>query len=118
MMLKVVDDSQFRNIIVREGDMFLLPGNTPHKPIRFANTVGIVLEQRRPADSLDIICWYCQSCGEVVHEASFYCTDIGSQIKAATENFMSSTENRHCSKCGELADSLPKSGSIVDPNLA
>jgi 3-hydroxyanthranilate 3,4-dioxygenase len=117
MMLKVVDDGKFRDIIIREGDMFLLPGNTPHNPVRFANTVGVVLEQRRPKDSLDRMRWYCSECGEVVHEAAFHCTDLGTQIKAAVEDFKASDEKRTCSKCGTLADVAPKPGSIQDPNL-
>lgn len=118
MMLKVVDEGEFRDVIIREGDMFLLPGNTPHNPVRFADTVGIVLEQRRPEGSVDRMRWYCQSCGGVVHEAAFHCTDLGTQIKAAIEAFMAGGDaTRKCGKCGEVADSVPKAGSIKDPNL-
>src|SRR6187551_352658 len=112
MMLKVVDDGTFRDIIIREGDMFLLPGNTPHNPVRFANTVGIVLEQKRPQDAIDRMRWYCQACQAVVHEASFHCTDLGTQIKAAVEAFKSDDKARTCGQCGELADWCPKPGSI------
>ncbi|KAI8965306.1 3-hydroxyanthranilic acid dioxygenase [Daldinia sp. FL1419] len=117
MMLKVVDDGKFRDIIIREGDMFLLPGNTPHNPVRFADTIGVVLEQKRPQDTIDRMRWYCQECGEVVHEAAFHCTDLGTQIKAAIEKFMSTEETRKCPKCGEIANSVPKPGTIKDPNL-
>jgi 3-hydroxyanthranilate 3,4-dioxygenase len=119
MMLKVVDDGHFRDVIIREGDMFLLPGNTPHNPVRFADTVGVVLEQRRPAGSLDRMRWYCaeEDCRQVVHEAAFHCTDLGTQIKAAIETFMASEENRKCKSCGAVANSVPKPGSIKDPNL-
>lgn len=118
MILKVVDDGVFRDIVIREGDMFLLPGNTPHNPVRFANTVGVVLEQRRPPDSLDRMRWYCASCGEIVHEAAFHCTDLGTQIKAAVQDFKNDDQKRTCQKCGQLADWAPKPGSIQDPNLA
>jgi 3-hydroxyanthranilate 3,4-dioxygenase len=116
MLLKVVDNGEFRDIIIREGDMFLLPGNTPHNPVRFANTVGIVLEQRRPESTIDRMRWYCQNCNEIVHEAAFHCTDLGTQIKAAVEAFKSSEADRTCNKCGEMADWCPKPGSIKDPN--
>lgn len=117
LLLKVVDDGAFRDIVVREGDMFLLPANTPHNPVRFANTVGLVLEQRRPPDSLDRMRWYCHACGEIVHEAAFHCTDLGTQIKAAIEAFMASEDTRRCKACGELANSAPPPGTIKDPNL-
>ena len=109
MLLKVVDDGkEFRDIPIREGEMFLLPPNTPHNPIRFANTVGIVLEQPRPESSKDHLRWYCQNCGEIVHEASFHCTDLGTQIKEAVNDFKESNEKRKCSKCGELAETAPR----------
>ncbi|CAK7205648.1 3-hydroxyanthranilic acid dioxygenase [Sporothrix eucalyptigena] len=120
MMLKIVDDGNFRDIIIHEGDMFLLPPNTPHNPVRFADTVGVVLEQRRPPASIDRMRWYCAKpdCREIVHEAAFHCTNLGTQIKAAVEAFRASESDRTCSKCGTLADWAPPPGSIQDPNKA
>ena len=107
MLLKVVeDDKQFRDIPIREGEMFLLPPNTPHNPVRFADTVGIVLEQPRPAQSQDRLRWYCQKCGEIVYETSFHCTDLGTQIKEAVNTFKANDEKRTCKHCGELAETV------------
>lgn len=117
MLLKVVDDGNFRDIVIGEGEMFLLPPNTPHNPVRFADTVGIVLEQFRPAESIDRLRWYCMNCHEIVDEASFHCLDLGTQIKEAVNSFQNSEERRKCKNCGELASSAPKPGSIQDPNL-
>lgn len=116
MLLKVVDADAtppFRDIPICEGEMFLLPPNTPHNPIRFADTVGIVLEQPRPKDSVDTLRWYCQECREIVHEASFHCTDLGSQIKEAVEAFKADEKKRTCGKCGALADVVPR--GVVQP---
>lgn len=120
MILKVLDhDGVFRDVTIREGDMFLLPPDTPHSPVRFANTVGVVLEQCRPAGSVDRMRWYCATCPGrvVVHEAAFDCVDLGTQIAAAVNDFRTDEEMRRCGACGELADWAPKPGSIPDPNL-
>lgn len=117
MILKVVDEGQFRDIVIGEGEMFLLPPNTPHNPVRFADTVGIVLEQPRPEGSLDRLRWYCTNCKNVVDEAAFHCTDLGTQIKEAVNGFKDSEEKRKCKHCGVMAESAPKPGEIQDPNL-
>lgn len=107
MLLKTVQEGHFVDVYIDEGELFLLPGDTPHNPVRFADTVGIVIEQPRPEGSVDRLRWYCQGCGSVVHEASFHCTDLGTQIKAAVEAFGADAEARRCAKCGEVCDVKP-----------
>jgi 3-hydroxyanthranilate 3,4-dioxygenase len=108
MLLKTVQAGKFVDIYINEGELFLLPGNTPHNPVRFADTVGIVIEQPRPDGSVDRLRWYCQDCGQQVHEASFHCTDLGTQIKEAVQSFEKDQAARKCGKCGELCDVKPK----------
>jgi 3-hydroxyanthranilate 3,4-dioxygenase len=110
MLLKTLDPStnEFRDIYINEGELFLLPGNVPHNPVRFADTVGVVIEQPRPEGSVDFLRWYCQGCGTKVHEKSFHCTDLGTQIKRAVEEFEGDVEARKCEGCGEVCDVKPK----------
>ncbi|RDA87315.1 hypothetical protein CP532_2626 [Ophiocordyceps camponoti-leonardi (nom. inval.)] len=119
MLLKVVDGGQFRDVVIHEGSFFLLPPGVPHNPVRFADTVGVVIELPRPDGSVDRLRWYCPACegAVVVHEASFHCTDLGSQIKVAVQDFAADEEKRTCHKCRRLADAAPAPGSIPDPNL-
>src|ERR1043165_350736 len=47
IVLRVLQDGKPQDIPIRQGDIFLLPPNTPHSPQRPPNTVGLVLERRR-----------------------------------------------------------------------
>lgn len=107
MLLKVVDEGEFKDIHIHEGDSFLLPGNVPHNPVRFANTVGIVVEQDRPEGVNDQLRWYCSNCKEIVYNESFYCSDLGTQVKDAILAFDGDLEKRTCKKCGTLNYSKP-----------
>ena len=112
MLLKTVQDNEFKDLYINEGELFLLPANTPHNPVRFENTVGVVLEQPRPESSLDRLRWYCQGCGEKVHEASFYCTNLGTQIKEAVNEFKENKQARTCKKCGTVCDVAPSTDAM------
>lgn len=103
MVLKIVDfEGNFKDISIKEGDVFLLPGNIPHSPQRFENTLGIVLERRRPENSLDTLRWYCEECKSVVYEESFYCVNLGTQLKPVIEAYFGDDGKRTCGKCGHL----------------
>ncbi|KAH8701013.1 putative 3-hydroxyanthranilate 3,4-dioxygenase Bna1 [Talaromyces proteolyticus] len=119
MLLKTVDESTtphtFNDIPVHEGSLFLLPANTPHCPVRFADTVGVVMEQPRLPGAEDTMRWYCLSCNEVVFEKSFVCTDLGTQIKAVVEEVAADQAKRTCGKCGTVAETKFGDGQVVQP---
>ena len=82
--------------------MFLLPARVPHSPQRPANTVGIVIERQRKTGELDHLRWYCEECGEVLHDASFQLVDLGKQLKPVIEEFYSTESQRTCESCGTV----------------
>lgn len=108
MLLRIVEDDRFRDINIQEGDSFLLPGNTPHSPIRFAETIGMVMERRRPEGSLDRLRWYCSKGGHehptLIKEEVFHCTDLGTQLKPLIERWMREPDSRRCRVCGNVED--------------
>lgn len=114
MLLKVVDEQQstvaerFRDIWIREGEMLLLPGHVPHNPVRFADTIGLVVERtRKQAEGhIDRLCWYCQQCHQVVHEARFFLADVQAQLAQAINAYAADEQLRTCSSCGFV--NLPK----------
>jgi 3-hydroxyanthranilate 3,4-dioxygenase len=105
MVLKIVDpaNGEFRDVRIEEGDMFMLPGNVPHSPQRFANTLGLVIErERRHDETEDMLRWYCEKCHEIVFQDQFYCHDLGLQLKPVIARWRSDEALRTCSKCGHV----------------
>ena len=96
IVLKVIEDGKPRDIPIRQGEMFLLPARVPHSPQRPANTVGLVVEQpqgvRRRTHHLR---WYCQKCGDVVHDVEFQPVDLGKQIKPILERVQRQRDAAH-----------------------
>jgi len=100
MVLKVLDGGEFVDIPIKAGEMFLLPGGTPHSPQRPVNTVGLVIEQKRRPEEIDSFSWYCQECGNKLYEESFHLTDIVKQFLPIFERFYADEKNTTCTKCG------------------
>ena len=118
MTLKVVDealsgDDKFIDIAIEEGDSYLLPANVPHSPVRYANTIGLVLEQDRPEGANDKMRWYCSKCKEIVCELDFYMTDLGPQVREGIVEFESDIKKRTCWNCGTLNFSRPQSAETA-----
>ncbi len=51
---------------IREGEMWMLPGNVPHSPQRpEAGSIGMVVERVREEGTLEKFQWYCPDCGHL-----------------------------------------------------
>lgn len=106
--IKIIDEGKPRDIVIREGEMFLLPPRTPHSPQRLANTVGLVIERKRETKELDGFLWYCENCGQKMYEEYEYVTDIVKQLPPVFERFYGNLENRTCKHCGTVMEPPPK----------
>ena len=107
MVLKVVDDDGHRDIDIRAGQIFLLPGGVPHSPRRPENTVGLVIERRREPDQRDGFVWYCDVCGEKLFETHLYVSDIEGQLADLIERYQANDELRTCPNCGHVNPAQP-----------
>ena len=103
--LKIInEDGKPEDIIIREGEMFLLPPRIPHSPQRPANTVGLVVERTRNKGEVDKLMWFCESCNDKLHEDTFEMVDIVNQLPVVMKNFMDSESRRTCDKCGAVME--------------
>lgn len=106
MLLKVKDGEEFKDIPIREGEIFLLPPKVPHSPQRFENTVGLVMERHRETEELDGFQWYCEKCGNLLHEEFLYVSDIVTQLPPVFDRFWGNMDYRTCKNCGEVQNPL------------
>lgn len=100
MVLKIVEDGVFKDVSIREGEIYLLPARTPHSPQRPAGTLGLVIEQKRRETDTDGFQWYCENCGNKLHEEYFALTNIVKQLPETFARFNNNSELHHCKKCG------------------
>ena len=102
MLLKVIDDGTPKDLVIREGEMLLLPPRVPHSPQRFANTVGLVVERARQPHELDGFMWFCEKCANKLYEEYLYVDDIVGQLPPIFERFYASEDHRTCEQCGSV----------------
>jgi len=98
--VEIINDQGKREVItVKEGEVFLLPSNVPHSPHRVADTIGMVIEEKRGEGVEESMVWLCDECDHEMHRVTLVLTDIGTQLKAAIDAFNSDEELRTCDKC-------------------
>jgi 3-hydroxyanthranilate 3,4-dioxygenase len=100
IVVRIQEDMKAVDIPIKEGDIFLLPPNVPHSPMRPANTVGLVMERKRKPDENDGLLWFCDNCNEKLYQEYFHLTSIEKDFLPVFKKFYSSPELMTCKKCG------------------
>ena len=102
MVLRVIDNHKRVDIVIKEGEIFILPKNIPHSPQRFQNTVGLVIEYKREEGALDGFQWYCDRCDNLLHEVTLDLEDIVTQLPPLFDSYWNDIQARTCTKCGSI----------------
>ncbi|MFO0832624.1 MAG: 3-hydroxyanthranilate 3,4-dioxygenase [Phycisphaerales bacterium] len=113
--VRPLDGSAPHDVVVKEGELFLLPRWVPHRPQRPKGTVGLIIEFPRGFDSQgnpqkDGLRWYCPQCDALVHEARWVLQKIDEDLKIIMNDFWDGpAQRRTCSGCGHV---IQRAGAI------
>lgn len=106
MLLKTIQDGNFVDIPIRQGEIFLLPPRVPHSPQRYADTVGLVVERQRKPDEMDGFMWFCDNCGNQLHAEFLHVSDIVTDLPPVLARYKNDETLRKCNRCGTLAPAI------------
>lgn len=104
MVLPIRENGKRRDITIKEGEIFLLPGKVEHSPQRYKNTVGLVIERVRQPGETDACSWYCENCDHLLHRASFQLHDIVGELPKLMQAFYDDLSLRTCKNCGTVME--------------
>ncbi len=91
---------------IHEGDMWLLPRDTPHSPQRpEAGSIGLVLERIREEGTLEKFQWYCPNCAALVHEVELQVRDIVGRPAAGIHRVL---RGRRCADVQAVRHGAPR----------
>lgn len=103
MHVNIQTPEGLQRIDIREGEMWLLPGNVFHSPQRpEEGSIGIVIERIREEGTLEKFAWFCPNCNAKVHEVELQVRDIVEDLPPVFRDFYESEEGRTCPECGTV----------------
>lgn len=94
MCVKIIENGIHKDVLIKEGEFFLLPARIPHSPQRTANSIGLVIERKRSLDERDGVRWFVPNSTQVLYEKWFYCQDLGTELIPLIKNYFASDEFR------------------------
>ena len=106
--VRIQENGKPVDIPIKQGEMFLLPANTPHSPMRPEGTIGLVIECKRKPRENDGLLWFCEKCNEKLHESYFPLENIEKDFIPRFKEYYASESMRTCKKCGAIMETDPR----------
>ena len=101
--IRPLDGTPPREVIIREGEMWLCPKDVPHRPQRPADTLGLIVEF--PRQGPEYLRWYCNSDEHLVHQAEFKLEHIDRDLHRIMDAFWNGPEDvRTCPECKTVVE--------------
>ena len=101
-------DGERKRILLRAGELFLLPAGVPHSPRRpDPNSWSYVVERKRRPGDMDRFVWFCEKCNNKLYEVDSP-TSAGprdkpnSALADGLERLKADEALRTCKSCGEV----------------
>ena len=118
IVVRIAENGEIKDVPVREGETFFVPGGVPHAPTRPPGTIGIVVELRRPAGETEHQQFYCDQCGKLVYDKKFDCADIVEHFAQSMEEFWANAALSTCRSCGtRVKKPTPIKRIIFEPKV-
>ena len=102
--VRIQEDGKAVDIPIKEGEIFLLPPNVPHSPMRSEGSVGLVIERKRENHERDGLLWFCDKCNHKLFEKYFVLNSIEKDFLPVFREFYTSEDLRTCDKCGHVME--------------
>ncbi len=102
-VIKIIENRNFYDVQLREGDIFLLPRHVRHSPQRpEEGSLCLVIEPKRQPSQIDGFEWYCFGCGVLIHRVELALKSIVEDLPPLYEAFYADTAKRTCPNCGAI----------------
>lgn len=102
--LKIQDNGRAVDVPIKEGEIYLLPPKVPHSPQRGPNTIGLVIESKRPEGMMDGLQWYCENCNHQLYKEPFALQNIETDMPVIFKEYYNNLEKRTCKNCGAIME--------------
>jgi 3-hydroxyanthranilate 3,4-dioxygenase len=106
--VRIQEDGKAVDIPIKAGEMFLLPPNTPHSPIRPAGSVGLVIERVRKPEHTDGLMWFCDHCNTRLHASFFHLENIEKDFLPRFKDYYADEQKRTCPNCHHVMETDPR----------
>lgn len=103
--VKIQEDGKPVEVNLGPGDMFLLPPNIPHNPVREAGSIGLVVERVRKGTGMkDGLLWFCDHCNTKLHERYFELENVEKDFLPVFREFYENEKFRTCPNCSKTME--------------